>query len=367
VLLTTVSAPLFAQGIRPADALRHEVTIGGARHEIATIKSLAVSEDGTVALITSGAAQVALFNAMGNPVGTIGRSGEGPGEFRDPWHVGWTTGGTMWVYDGARRAINHFVNGRFHSLAPWATALSVNSGAGAILVRQPVPVAILADASVVAQGLAPKAGDLWVGTVVRQLPGSDQGAFIAEVPAARDCRTDLPGGASILRPFCPRPLVGVDPTSGATVIITPVDERGEPGTFWLRRIAVTGGEGTRQRIRLPQAELPRATRDSINAQALANLADDAAIRNAASRALARDPAIPRITHIVVGSNAEAVWVGSVFRGRNEWFAIDRDGQVRTTLSLAGTDRVLHSRGAQVWIGVEDADGFTSVRRYRLEP
>jgi hypothetical protein len=130
---------------------------------------------------------------------------------------------------------------------------------------------------------------------------------------------------------------------------------------------VTGGEGTRQRIRVPLPELPRATRDSIIAQAIANVPDDAAVRSAASRALARDPAVPRITHIVVGSNAETVWLGSVTRGSNEWFAINRDGQVRATLTLAGTDRVLLSRGDKVWVGVEDADGFTSVRRYRLAP
>lgn len=273
----------------------------------------------------------------------------------------------MWVYDGARRGIHRFVNGRFEAVSQWPSTVGVASGTTHITVRQPVPVAILADGSAVAQGLIATPEGGYVGAVVRQLPGAEHATLVAEVPDASQCRSALPGGASILRPFCLRPVVGVDPASGATAIVTAVEGDAGPGALVLWRVPASSGEGTRQRIRLPLAELPRATRDSIHAQALASHPEDAAIRSAASRALARDPAIPRVTHIVVGSNAETVWIGSVTRGRNEWFAINRDGQVRTTLSLAGTDRVLHSRGAQVWIGVEDADGFTSVQRYRVVP
>lgn len=73
-----------------------------ARDPIVDVKSLAVAPDGRIAIPDTRASRVRVFDPTGKLVANIGRRGDGPGEFREPRHVGFDDEGRLYVADGAR-------------------------------------------------------------------------------------------------------------------------------------------------------------------------------------------------------------------------------------------------------------------------
>ena len=55
--------------------------------------------DGTIAVVNSGTSEVKLYDARGQHVRTIGRDGDGPGEFRSPWKIHELPGDSLLVID----------------------------------------------------------------------------------------------------------------------------------------------------------------------------------------------------------------------------------------------------------------------------
>ncbi|MCY3599855.1 MAG: 6-bladed beta-propeller [Gemmatimonadetes bacterium] len=70
---------------------------GDDRYEFYAIRGLVRLSDGSVAVADETTSSVRIFSATGEYVRSMGRRGEGPGEFRDP-HLMWTLpGDTIWV------------------------------------------------------------------------------------------------------------------------------------------------------------------------------------------------------------------------------------------------------------------------------
>lgn len=64
-------------------------------------------DDGRIAIVNSGTADVRFFDAAGRHLSTLGGSGEGPGEFRSPWAVYPHAGDSLMVLD-LYRAVSVF-------------------------------------------------------------------------------------------------------------------------------------------------------------------------------------------------------------------------------------------------------------------
>lgn len=63
--------------------------------------------DGRLYSLHRGEGAVRVWDAEGRPAGTVGRQGEGPGEFRFPTALGFF-GDSLWVMDGANRRVSYF-------------------------------------------------------------------------------------------------------------------------------------------------------------------------------------------------------------------------------------------------------------------
>ncbi len=63
--------------------------------------------DGRLYSLHRGEAAVRVWDADGRPAGTVGRAGDGPGEFRFPSRLGFF-GDSLWVVDGANRRVSFF-------------------------------------------------------------------------------------------------------------------------------------------------------------------------------------------------------------------------------------------------------------------
>ena len=71
------------------------------------ILRMALSPDGLLYTAHGGEATIRRWTADGAPAGSVGRRGEGPGEFRVPYQVGFF-GDSLWVWDFAGSRVSYF-------------------------------------------------------------------------------------------------------------------------------------------------------------------------------------------------------------------------------------------------------------------
>jgi hypothetical protein len=87
----------------PRYTLTPDLTIDAHGNDLSPVTWLAASPRGIIAVGQTQDHLVRFFDAAGKPLGTFGREGEGPGEFRGMDFAGWF-GDTLWVHDyGLRR------------------------------------------------------------------------------------------------------------------------------------------------------------------------------------------------------------------------------------------------------------------------
>lgn len=86
----------------------------GAAHEFTSLREAALGPRGLLAVTQPRDAAVLLFDLArpDRPVATLGRRGDGPGEFRTPGDLGWH-GDTLWVSDRGRARIEFYAAPRW--------------------------------------------------------------------------------------------------------------------------------------------------------------------------------------------------------------------------------------------------------------
>jgi hypothetical protein len=108
VIVTNPAAPLWRAGEewRIEEDLRIGALDGTGADVFGNISALAVAENGDIAVLDVQAFEVRLFDRDGRHLRSFGRSGSGPGEFRNPRSVHFDAQGRIWVPDAA--------NARYH-------------------------------------------------------------------------------------------------------------------------------------------------------------------------------------------------------------------------------------------------------------
>ena len=104
------------------------------RYQFYMVRGVARLSDGSVAVADRGTKSVRIFNPMGEYVGSMGREGEGPGEFRDPYLMWALPGDTLWVGNSRPWHFNVFTAaGEFVRLVRPNPAYANPSSSGGVL------------------------------------------------------------------------------------------------------------------------------------------------------------------------------------------------------------------------------------------
>ena len=180
------------------------VEVGGEGTELASVAGAVRLSDGRIVVADEGNAEVRWFSPSGEPIGSIGGRGDGPGEFRLITGLGATAADSVWVYD--------FGHARLTWLAP------DGGPAGSIPIRPP-----LGSGGVV--GRLPDGGFLlaeaWSAARVGEAtqPGLDRrpAAYVRYAPdgTARDTVGLFPGREVLLRLENGRAMMGTVPFARA--------------------------------------------------------------------------------------------------------------------------------------------------------
>lgn len=108
------AAPSLAAPLPVAPDLVEEVRIDGYDEDlvpigfaIPTVRAVAVAQDGRVALMQKQDRAIRVYHPSGQQAGTVGRDGQGPGEFKNLGALGWL-GDTLWASDDELKRVSLF-------------------------------------------------------------------------------------------------------------------------------------------------------------------------------------------------------------------------------------------------------------------
>lgn len=99
-----------------------------------SVRDAARMSDGSIAAVDQATAQIRIYDSAGEHLRTMGRHGEGPGEFQDPYQMWVAAGDTIWVGDYSPWRYNLFApDGEFVRLVGLTPQFINPSRAGGVL------------------------------------------------------------------------------------------------------------------------------------------------------------------------------------------------------------------------------------------
>jgi hypothetical protein len=345
------------------------VTIGGDEEGEAVYDLLQVSDavrlgSGSIALINNGTSQIRIYDAAGKHLRTVGRAGDGPGEFRAMETLDRSAGDTLYTYDYMLRRLSSIApDGRFLGSKPLRAEVE-----GAFLQ----PMARLADGSWASTAQVFSAeGETGVRrdslTVLRLSPGFDSIADTIGRFAATEMYISRGGeGASRFVTFSlvPFGLATRIAAGGGRIYV------GNPERYLIQ---VYRPDGTLERsIRRPverepvgEADVARL-RDHELAEADPRFKAQVEAKWANAPVAQRKPAFARLT----ADSEGALWVErprvlEADTGHADVF--DAEGRLLGRIPLPGSFRITEI-GTDYVLGVAKAEdtGLEQVRLYRLD-
>lgn len=368
----------------PAWQLDPEIRIGAVDdpdYAFGSVRALAPAPDGTILSIHGGEVPLRRWTADGKPAGTLGREGEGPGEFTAPSGMGFF-GDTTWVWDRRNYRVSWF--------GPDGTLLGTTSprmemGGGSRSSSPPRPEIPLRGGGF--YGRAPAwsqaiaVGDL---TSAPHVLMDDAGAILdttwVQSYRARDVLALLRdgGGTFSAQPFGDQPLVRVEADHRALFVAEQrVPGSGGPAAFTVTRIALEGDTVWHRSFPYEAIPLTDARFDSaVDRQATSlhgfmSQRDDALtldkVRADLREATYRPDIEPPLRSMVVGRDG-SVWLQRARApemGVAEWWVLDADGRPEGRVYAPEGTRVLAVDRSYVW-GVElDELDVSYIVRYRI--
>jgi hypothetical protein len=360
----------------PIWTLESEIRIDGHEHDFVHIHGLDVSSSGVIAITQSQDRNVRLFDNNGRPVASIGRGGQGPGEFEAPLRLGWI-GDSIWIYDTTLRRV------------------TIANGDGEFIEVLPAPPSIVTN----------RPGPWPFAATVFHADGSFTGVFnqgpgLTDMPIWRSPRPIEPGGMVYARvssdhvfdrniarswltsSFWSRPTVsggsvgGTHPFPNAVkvaldsqgtrlaLVIAELEE--SPPYFRAVMLNTQGDTLYDRRYSFESMPIDRQTADSAieSTATLLRSWDARAAAGYASYAYI-PPAYPPVERAIVGYEG-SLWLRLHAVGTNvPYLVLDASGEPIGRLTVPVSTEIVRADDAHVWTLETDAFDVQSVLRYRI--
>lgn len=274
----------------------------------------------------------------------VGRSGEGPGEFRGVSSIGWL-GDTVWVADYRLPRVQ-----LFSETGTFLRTITAILPAGWF----PRPDGHLVGMAhvTVARGIT--------YTIIAHQPGTTRIDTIVDFPAPRPAQVMVPvrGQAPVANPH---PLLPVTVANGAS-----------DGSRWCAAIAGVGGYFTLRcldsqgrtlldrPISFPLRQMTSTIYDSVVA---IFAAAPGRTRQQMRGLISRPSSLPMVTEIQLDDLGD-IWLGRHHRSEPQtlYFRLRSDGTVRDSVTFPSSYNLRHIRGDSVWTATTNDDGVQSLNR-----
>jgi len=360
----TVPAEVGATGV-----LTEELRIDPYVHDLTPIQGVAVAGDGTIAIGQPQDGAVRFFSADGEPLGSVGKPGQGPGEFATVYTLGWVAD-TLWAFDSRQQRI------------------SLISPERAFVRHVPVPPRIVPlpdDATNPSYAFAVAHGLITDGTLIVVVEGFTAGrspmtrdlASVARVAGdgtmLRQLHTISTVGlrvvtaqASMTMPFANIPWPAVSPDGRRSAVAIASLEGEDAGTFLLTVVEADGDTVLNRRYPYPSVPLPDAVFDSAMAR-YEGMGLSSGLVTALHQQVRRWPVYPPLTGLTIGSDGTAFVHMRADEGAEQpVLVIGADGNVTGYLSLPQRSRVAVGERDRIWVIERDEVDVEAVIRYAVE-
>jgi len=360
-----------------------EIRIGSptdSAYAFGFVRTLAVAPNGTLYSIHANPSEIRLWTADGKPAGSVGREGEGPGEFRSPMALGFF-GDTLWVMDGFAYRVSLFSpEGEYLGGRTPTVRLSEHPEDRH---SPPRPVRPLRDGTF--YGISPAWSDAIARSQLDGVPHVHMDADGATLDTLwwqafepHDILALLreSGGTFGQQPFGDGSLVTLSPAEKLVVLERRVPDEPEGAAFRLTMLAMSGDTLTRRAYPYTPVPLPTALVDSMaHVQAeqwhgFMTRFDQGATVASLERDIRTAMYAPRFfppVHTLVAADDGSIWLGGFSREgqAREWKILDASGSPRGRVLAPAGLRIMVVRGDQVW-GVEmDELDVSYIVRYQV--
>lgn len=363
-------------------SVTEELRIDGYEHTLVpidtTIRVAVRPEDGLIAIAQRQTNDVRFFSADGEPLGSLGRQGEGPAEFMQMHRLGWIAD-TLYAYDFSLR--------RFTLIDPdlhYVRYIHVPEGAHPPSeLEGEVPEfgivyggALYADGSVYAQVAAPLSevrSEVYDPEMTTYGRVAQDGTIISyfqwrssesePIEVTLNGRTGFASPDALPSPV--RPIIGLNGRGTRYVHIQVAMEGPDAGTFEVQVDDVFGGPLYARRYPYDRVVITQEMKDSILDGRLADAPADfaAAIR----RGAVFPPFLPPIAGFVGGMD-DTLWIRMADAPEGRPYRIfDPMGEPLGTLTLPVSERIAVADLSQglVWVIQRDEYDVESIVRYRV--
>lgn len=375
-LIVALFAAACAAGDRAADAeldrwsLVPELRIGAVddpEYALTIIGSVLPGPDGTILVSQPQEMTIRVFDREGRVVRNIGRSGDGPGEFRGLGRMGWR-GDTLYVTDYQLRRINYFL----------ADGTALASERVATPELEPpfipsVPNSFMRDGS----GILTPAYFVGMGSVdsvplLRLGPGDALDTLLWM--NRRNNTLSVAIGSSNMhttQPFTDHDIEAVAPDGSMIVIVRRNAAEAIPNAEFPVSAIDAGGD-TLWSVTIPYAPVPVAQEvvDSVLEDRTKDLGRErmprAELRSLYAEAMYRPATWPPVSRLLIGTD-NTIWLAreALPSDSTRWLVLDSTGSPQAELNVPSDVSLRYVDGDVLWAVQTDEFDVPYVLRYRL--
>jgi hypothetical protein len=348
-----------------------DARIDGAAADLVPISTIlnrqvVIGLDGGIAVVQGQDHAIRFFGAQGAPLASVGREGEGPGEFGRMGSIGWLAD-SLWVFDAQLRRVTVFGPDR-----EYARTIRVvrRNGSGDDVSSFLAPLAVYADHTILAVAFADSGRLLLVRADLET--GRERALVVRQTMADAHVLTSPYLELDV---FPPVPIFAVSPR-GRFATVVRVDEGESPPRPIASarqqagpRLSITtldqdGDTGVTSTVEVPGVAISRAVADSlIEAKA-------SRLRPETERLFRRHAYVPPFwppAKSAVVSDSGSAWIQLHSSTRDAlYLVVDARGEVLGTVTLRPNTVVAAIGDGVVWCLETDADDVQTIVRYKLQ-
>lgn len=371
-------APLDSQA-PPTWRITRDLRIDAIEHDLAPIEWLLVSPSGTIVVSQPQDSLMVFFDSLGARLGTFGRGGEGPGEFRRLVRAGWVAD-TLWVSDVQQRRLTFVTPDRklartqLHLPTVRLNGKAVDS---VMATLGAVPWAVFADGRMVVSVLEmSEKRTQWPGGIAGSnayIHANRSGDFlnVMGTQAPSPCTVSYrfgKGSGAVGIPFCGRPMTGLAADGSRFLSVAVEEQTARTVAYRVTVTRTTGDTLFSRRYTAPTVAIPRDLAEERLNAASSRPNPFPGANEAMEKALAGvkvPPVFPPYSRALVGRD-DTIWIELYRRDEpRTWQVLDGQGNPVARVNVPWNVEIQIASRTTIW-GVEtDDDGLEHIVRYRV--
>lgn len=375
IALTGISARLHAQTPRTLSVTR-DLRLDAAANDFSMINPIEVGADGSIAAVQRKDNKISFFDAKGTPLGSVGRTGEGPGEFRYLGDVGWYRD-TLWVTE-SRRLTLFSPQRKFIRTDRIPTAVKTSStDSTPVPIFNPTLRGIRGDGGLVSTYVLRQTGPRpsWAAADEARTPvvlSTANGVFqklLGWLPSLQrqcDVAVKPPFEAHLQIPYCAVAMSGWGTDGSRFALVTQNNPAGVTGNYQVTVISTSGDTVFARSYGYTTNAIPGKDIDSVRTRLLdpKNRYPSPDIYDA-YRTMNFPATYPPVSRTVVGRDG-TIWLQVHAAGAGHtWRVLSTKGDVVGQLTLPANVELKAASRSAIWAVEKDADDLPSVVRYKV--